>query len=137
MSCKDILIVEDDVDIRESFSSILKDEGYHVIEAENGEVALNFLLDEKEVNPGLIILDLRMPVMDGRTFLETLQRDHPEDLCKIPILLATAYGSANDEMSHLPCMVEKIQKPLDLSELMSAVHRHCGEFILEIQTSYQ
>ncbi|MES2525837.1 MAG: response regulator [Bdellovibrionota bacterium] len=134
MSCKDIMIVEDDFYIRESFVSILQDEGYHVIEAENGQQALNILLDKKVEHPGLIILDLRMPVMDGRTFLEILHRDYPDDLCQIPILLATAYGSADDEMSHLPCMVEKIQKPLNISELMNAVHRHCGEFMLDIQT---
>ncbi len=129
MSCKNILIVEDDFYIRESFTSVLKDEGYDVIEAENGQMALDYLRNQNTENPGLIILDLRMPVMNGKVFLETLHRDHPDDLCKIPILLATAFGSADDDMSHLPCLVEKISKPLDINELLGAVHRHCGEFV--------
>lgn len=126
MSCKDILIVEDNRDIREGFATILEDEGYAVFQAENGLIALNFLLDKGRKHPGLIILDLMMPIMDGKTFLETLHKDHYDSLCKIPILLATAFGSSDDDMAELPCMVEKISKPLDISELMNAVHRHCG-----------
>ena len=126
MSCKDILIVEDNRDIREGFVTLLEDEGYSVFQAENGLIALNFLLDKNRKHPGLIILDLKMPIMDGRTFLETLHQDHFDDLCNIPILLATAFGSSDDTMSELPCLVEKISKPLDISELMNAVHRHCG-----------
>lgn len=127
MSCKDILIVEDNRDIREGFTTLLEDEGYAVHQAENGLIALNFLLDKNKTHPGLIILDLMMPIMDGKTFLETLHRDHFDDLCNIPILLATAFGSSDDNMSDLPCLVEKISKPLNISELMDAVHRHCGE----------
>jgi DNA-binding response OmpR family regulator len=126
MSCKDILIIEDDKDIRESFTFILEEEGYKVVQAENGQIALNLLRLRTNPVPGCIILDLMMPVMDGKTFLETLSKNHPHDLCKIPIILATAMGSSDDEMSDLPCMVEKFSKPLDMSELISTVRKHCG-----------
>ena len=127
MSCKDVLIVEDNQDIREGFAMILEMEGYRVLQAENGRLALDFLQRTKPEIPGCIILDLTMPVMDGRTFLETLRKDHPDDLCKIPIILATAHGKHDDDLSELPCMVEKISKPLDIDELIGAVQRHCGE----------
>ncbi len=127
MSCKDILIVEDNQDIREGFASILEDEGYVVIQAENGFVALNLLHKRMDRTPGCIILDLMMPIMDGRTFLEKLKKDHPDDLCKIPIILATAVGSSDDNMSELPCLVEKISKPLNIVDLIYTVKKHCGE----------
>lgn len=130
MSCKDVMIVEDDKDIREGFVTILEQEGYKVLEAENGQAALDILHDRREKIPGCIILDLVMPVMDGRTFLETLKKDHPDDLCKIPIILATAVGSSFRDDTHLPCMVEEIAKPLDISELIGVVKKHCGEVSL-------
>lgn len=126
MSCRDILIVEDDRDIREGFAYILEAEGYAVHQAENGSIALDFLRDVNVQNPGCIILDLLMPIMDGKTFLETLNKEHPDDLCKIPIILTTAMRSYADEVSDLPCMVEKLHKPMNVSELVEAVHRHCG-----------
>lgn len=126
MSCRDILIVEDNTDIRESFAFILKEEGYQVIQADNGKTALNILLSRKPHTPGLIILDLLMPVMDGQTFLETLSREYPDDLCKIPILLATALGRGDNNWSDLPCKIDTISKPVDIDELISAVQKHCG-----------
>lgn len=128
MSCKGILIVEDNDDVREGFATVLEYEGYQVHQARNGLVALDFLLSSSQ-KPGCIILDLMMPVMSGKEFLETLMKEHPDDLCKIPIILATALGSSNDDMSELPCMVEKISKPLDIDQLLSAVQRHCGHAV--------
>jgi len=126
MSCHDILIVEDNQDIREGFALILKEEGYRVTMADNGKTALNILLGQKPHVPGCIILDLMMPIMDGRAFLETLHREHPEDLCKIPIILATALGSGDEDYSELPCLIDKIPKPLDIDQLIGLVHKHCG-----------
>lgn len=123
--CRDILIVEDNRDIREGFASILTDEGYEVLQAENGDIALTMLVGLKPSVPGCIILDLMMPVMDGRVFLETLNREHPDDLCKIPIILATALNSSDDGWTDLPCLIDKISKPMDIDELIQVVHKHC------------
>ena len=125
MSCRDILIIEDNRDIREGFVSILTDEGYQVTQAENGKAGLSILLSSRPHIPGCIILDLKMPIMDGRMFLEILNREHPDDLCKIPIILATAMGSSDDEWGELPCMVDKISKPMDVEQLIQIVHKHC------------
>lgn len=71
-----ILIVEDEVLLNEAYETVLKHEGYQVFCAFNGEEALKIL--EKN-DPDLILLDLRMPKMDGLTFLAELQkRKHPD-----------------------------------------------------------
>ena len=76
MSPKTILVVEDDLAIREAVVELLKEEGYpKVAAARHGKVALSWLEAQTEL-PGLILLDLMMPVMDGESFMEALQ-SHP------------------------------------------------------------
>ena len=71
-----ILIVEDEALLNEAYETVLKYEGYEVYKAFNGEEALEVLKDK---TPDLILLDLRMPKMDGLTFLAELQKqDHPD-----------------------------------------------------------
>lgn len=71
-----ILIVEDETLLNEAYETVLKHEGYVVYKAFNGEEALEIL---KKNTPDLILLDLRMPKMDGLTFLSELQKkDHPD-----------------------------------------------------------
>ncbi len=70
-----ILIVEDETLLNEAYETVLKHEGYQVYKAFNGVEALEIL---KTNTPDLILLDLRMPKMDGLTFLSELQKiDHP------------------------------------------------------------
>lgn len=68
MNEKSVLIVEDDNDLRDAYVMILESEGFDTYAAENGQVALD-LLNQKG-DPGIIFLDLRMPVMDGIEFLK-------------------------------------------------------------------
>lgn len=67
-----ILIAEDESDIREAMAEAIRQAGYEVSEAEDGEVALSKALSE---HPDLILLDLVMPVMDGHKMLERLRND--------------------------------------------------------------
>lgn len=67
MNKNSVLIVEDDADLREAYVMILQSEGIDVHAAQNGKEALDIL--EKKGDPGIIFLDLRMPVMDGLEFL--------------------------------------------------------------------
>lgn len=70
-----VLIVEDEVLLNDAYETVLKHEGYEVDKAFNGEEALEIL---KTKNPDLILLDLRMPKMDGLTFLSELKKiEHP------------------------------------------------------------
>lgn len=68
MNKNTVLIVEDDKDLREAYVMILESEGIDVRAAENGADALEQI--ENHGNPGIIFLDLRMPVMDGLEFLK-------------------------------------------------------------------
>ncbi len=62
-----ILVVDDDDDFREALSEVLTEAGYPVQQAENGEVALARVKDEQ---PGIVLLDLKMPVLDGWGVME-------------------------------------------------------------------
>lgn len=109
-----ILVVDDDDSIRQIVRLCLADEGYNVWEAPNGEVALGLLA---EAAPELILLDLRMPVMDGWEFA---RRYHGLPGPHAPILAFVAALNATQEASGIET-VGILSKPFDLDELLSAV----------------
>jgi CheY-like chemotaxis protein len=126
MSCKPILVVEDDEDIRTQVIAALEAEGYYVNSAENGRAALAYLLSLPEGElPGCIILDLMMPEMDGHKLMNTIEKEHPR-LHGIKILVATAKGSSGNPES-VPQALERLQKPFELEELYRMVEQHCGK----------
>lgn len=69
---KNILIIEDEIDLREAMADSIRDAGFSVTTAENGEVGLKMALEQK---PDLILLDIIMPVMDGHETLKKLRND--------------------------------------------------------------
>lgn len=76
MDKNSVLIVEDDIDLREAYVMILRSEGIDAYAAEDGSVALEMV--KTQGDPGIIFLDLRMPTMDGIAFLEEYSgTDHP------------------------------------------------------------
>ena len=89
---KQILIVEDNEINRAILCEILSDE-YRVLEAENGQVALDLLRECKD-DIALILLDVMMPVMDGFTFLDHLKED--AQLSLIPVIVMTQSNSEED-----------------------------------------
>jgi CheY-like chemotaxis protein len=108
-----ILVVEDDRDLRDGLSDALELEGYAVVGVEHGEAALRHL--RQGARPFLILVDLMMPVMDGRAFRDELRKD-PE-LAEIPIVIMTA-ASRRD----LADLAEPIlSKPLDIDALFALV----------------
>lgn len=116
MSC-DILVVDDDDDIREMVRLILESRGYAVTAAANGAEALAQLRGGER--PRLILLDLMMPAMNGWQFLEERARD--DDLARIPVLAITG----NEVGNHPEGVAALLRKPFDLSVLFEAVLRHC------------
>jgi CheY-like chemotaxis protein len=124
MNKKFILIVDDDEDIRETLRDALTFEGYEAVTTNNGAEALKYL-QQSTILPGLIILDLMMPVMDGSKFIEVINAEYKETLAKIPLILATAKGShtnvSNSELAH-----ERIKKPIELDDLYSIVNKYCS-----------
>jgi DNA-binding response OmpR family regulator len=98
-----VLIVEDDTALRELLRRMLEREGYAVLEAEHGRAALDRLRDG---TPGIILLDLMMPVMDGFEFLVELRR---EDAWRgIPVIVLTARDLSAEERERLNGSVTRI-----------------------------
>jgi two-component system, chemotaxis family, chemotaxis protein CheY len=109
-----ILVVDDDESIRQIVRLCLTEEGYRVQEAPNGEVALELL---PVFEPELILLDLRMPVMDGWEFA---RRYHAAPGPHVPIVAFVAALNAVQECADLETAAI-LSKPFDLDELLSAV----------------
>jgi CheY-like chemotaxis protein len=117
---REILIVEDDKDIRDGLAEILEDEGYVVVHATNGVEGLKYL--RAGGRPALILLDLMMPIMDGWQF-RTEQLMDPV-LAPIPVIVLTADGDALPKASLLQAVCG-LPKPVRLKDLMAAVQRAC------------
>jgi CheY-like chemotaxis protein len=82
-----ILVVDDDDDFREALCEVVSEAGYPVEQAANGEVALQRIAAEA---PGIVLLDLKMPVLDGWGVVERLRKD--PRTAAIPVLILSAYG---------------------------------------------
>jgi CheY-like chemotaxis protein len=107
-------VVEDDADLREMMRRTLENGGWAVIEAANGRVALERLIEQR---PELILLDLMMPEMDGFQFLEEV-RTH-EEWRSIPIVVVTAKDLTGEDHRRLSTSVARVlQKGLYSREEM-------------------
>ncbi len=123
MEQKIILCIDDDADDRALlFDIITKNErNVRVAEAENGSVGLQYLDNAKNSHllPCLIILDINMPVMDGRKTLEMIRRD--PKLQGIPVVVYTSSQSPNDYKFFKSHGAEFITKPMTLENWKKAV----------------
>jgi CheY-like chemotaxis protein len=98
-----VLVVDDDAEIRQLLRRMLEPEGYMVVEAENGRVALERL---RETPPSVVLLDLMMPEMDGFAFVTEFRRHEPWRA--IPIVVITAKDLTREDRERLNGYVEKI-----------------------------
>jgi CheY-like chemotaxis protein len=114
------MVIDDDEDIRAVLKTIIEYEGYSVVTATEGSEALRRL--RTEPSPGLILLDLRMPGMDGRTFRELQQAE--SKLAAIPVVVLT--GDRDGPQIAKKLGVDYVAKPVDLDPLLSLVRRYCG-----------
>jgi CheY-like chemotaxis protein len=111
-----VLIVDDDADVRELLRVALETEGYQVACVANGRDALNHLRSHAETC--LILLDLLLPVMDGRQFRKAQLRDR--SLAWIPVVLMS--GSSDPERGARELAARRlVRKPLDLDEVKQAL----------------
>lgn len=117
MDRRPILVVEDDEAILLSIEQILTDEGYVVAAAANGKEALEVV---DQATPRLILLDMKMPVMDGWAFTATYrERRGPH----APIIVLTAARDSRARAAEIAA-VGYIAKPFDLDKLIALVRRH-------------
>jgi CheY-like chemotaxis protein len=112
-----VLVVEDDEDIRESLIDVLRDFGYESTGAVHGRDALDQLRD-RSARPKVILLDLMMPVMDGREFRER-QLAMPE-LADIPTVVISAFRDGERLVATLKPSAY-LPKPIDLPRLLELV----------------
>jgi CheY-like chemotaxis protein len=113
-----VLVVDDDTSILDTVSSILAGEGYDVVSASSGQEALDAVTRKR---PLLILLDMRMPVMDGWAVARALRGQG----ISVPIIVMTAAESAQrwaDEVG----AEGYLAKPFGLDELLATVERYRG-----------
>jgi CheY-like chemotaxis protein len=113
-----LLVVEDDHDVREALTQLLRDAGYDVAWAVDGEEALRAL--RRGLQPAAILLDLMMPVMDGFEFRAN-QRSDPA-LAAIPVILMTADRAVAPEVRALD-VAALLAKPARVDDLLDVVAR--------------
>jgi len=114
-----VLVVEDDVEVRETMVKLLESEGYRAVGAANGQEA--FALIRSGVRPCLILLDLGMPVMDGREFRATQLRD--EKLAVIPVVVFSGRPDA-EEIATSISAVAALRKPVRYEHLRRLLEQH-------------
>lgn len=117
---RSILLVDDDADTRRTLREYLTGEGFLVHTARDGQHALNVL---ERIQPDLILLDYKMPVMDGKQFLSVMRR--APKIQTIPVVILSAatreWSGANLEV------VDVLTKPVDLDVLLATVGRIFAE----------
>ena len=110
-----VLVVDDDPSIREMLSDFLAMEGYAVETAADGDEGLRAV---EESNPSLVVLDMRMPVLDGWGFARKLR----ERGIKLPILVVTASQSPRLWAEEIGAD-GYLAKPFDLVDLLNAIEQ--------------
>lgn len=115
-----ILVVEDSEDNREILRYVLRASGYGVLEAVNGEQAVNIC---REKHPDLILMDLSMPVLDGYGAAQQIRElDHLND---IPIIAVSAHATMDYRARALAGgFNDYLTKPIDFSQLETLLHRY-------------
>jgi len=112
-----VLVVEDDVDVREAMVQVLLSAGHAAVPAGDGQEALAQL--DGGLEPCVILLDLMMPRMDGWAFIE----HHHRRERRTPIIVVSAYSSQEQLRSR--GVIAYMRKPVDIDALLAMVDTHC------------
>ena len=122
MAHRTILFVEDNPLNRELVVDLLEGAGYTVLQAEGG---VGLLERVKAAQPGLILLDLQLPGLDGVTLARQLKADRAT--WEIPVVAMTAYAWLEDQERAMEAGCDGyLRKPLDTQGFLQAVARHLG-----------
>ena len=129
MANKQILVVDDEVGIRELLSEILFDEGYQVHLAENAEQARAWRIERE---PDLVLLDIWMPDTDGVTLLKEWVE---QDLLTMPVVMMSGHGTIETAVEATRIgAVDFLEKPIALQKLLSTIAKAIREDALKLQT---
>jgi CheY-like chemotaxis protein len=111
-----VMLIDDDEDVRTTMSELLTTRGYSTLEAENGKQAIEVLTKAARL-PMLMILDMAMPVLDGRGFLRLRARD--PILREIPVFVVSA-----SEPSILLEGIEMFMRTVEVTRLLQIIGRY-------------
>ncbi|MGZ3582519.1 MAG: response regulator transcription factor [Ktedonobacterales bacterium] len=115
---KTVLVVDDQANVRHLIRDYLTQEGFHVVEAEDGRQAL---LVARHEHPDVILLDIMMPEMSGYEFLRTYHREYPEGA--VPLIVLTAKQEEPEKVLGLELGADDyITKPFGMRELVARIH---------------
>lgn len=117
-----VLVVDDDEDLLNVLRDVIEEEGYRVLTASDGEAALDLLRAGEE--PCMILLDLKMPGMDGHEFRRRQLAD--PRLSDIPVVGFTGLWNG-EEVAHQLALASCLQKPVNLHHLLEAVAHYCSD----------
>ena len=117
MTAQTILLVDDEEDIRDVLSISLEDRGYRVYTAENGQAALDMY---DQVNPAIVITDIKMPGIDGIQLLRALKKRNPD----IEVIMITGHGDLDLAIQSLKLeATDFVTKPINDDILEIALKR--------------
>jgi len=113
---KKVLIVDDQNGIRVLLTEVFSSEGYRTYQASNGKTALDIVRSER---PDLVLLDMKIPGMDGLEILKHIKQIHPD----VKVIMMTAYGELDmiKEATESGAIMH-FTKPFDIDELRMAVN---------------
>jgi CheY-like chemotaxis protein len=115
-----VLVVDDNEEVREALSEVLRTEGFGVATANDGKEALTYLQDH---DAALVLLDLKMPVIDGVAFLQLFRSAarKNERLARVPIVVVSAERSG-----FVPSDIRMLRKPCDFDEVIGLARKACA-----------
>lgn len=117
---KTVLLIDDDADIRESLAEVIADHGFEVVTAKNGEEGIRVALERR---PGVIFLDLMMPVMSGWDVRPAMKRI-PE-LADIPVVVLSGVDDVHHQVGYLD-VDGYLRKPVDVKIFLEVVKGYCS-----------
>jgi nitrogen regulation protein NR(I) len=120
-----ILIIDDDDQLRISFEKLLKEEGYTVQSAASGELGLELV---KKKAPDLVILDMRLPGMNGLEVFQAIHKMEP----KLPVIMMTAYGTTETAIKATKLgAFDYVLKPFDIPDMLTFIRQalEAGRFM--------
>jgi len=119
-----VMVVEDDMSLREALNDTLELAGYDVVQADNGKTAIDLIENEHKDSIDMVISDVQMPKMNGHQLLKQLKRLCPE----LPVLLMTAYGTIDKAIEAMKDgATDYLVKPFEPEVLVSAVSQYIGD----------
>ena len=126
MEAPKILVVDDESRMRKLVKDFLEKKNFHVLEAGDGEEAMDIFYEEKDI--ALLILDVMMPKMDGWEVCRQIRKDS-----KVPIIMLTAKGEEMDELQGFECGADEyIAKPFSPKILTARVDAIITAYIISI-----